>query len=96
MERRRGDQALLMQTLVATGAVAGIDLTAIAALGAQAATLTVAAYIAACSACAVSAAGGAIWTYINACNDVVIKDALVYAANHAPGGPVTAEQALWK
>ena len=85
-----GDQNLLMKTLVATGAVAGIDFAAIAALGGEAATLTVAAYLAACATCAVSAAGSLIWQYINACQDDVVKNALVYAANNAPGGPVTA------
>lgn len=82
-----GSAGLLLQTIVAAGAVLGIDEAALAAAGA----ITVATYITSCAVCAVSAAGPEIWASINACtgpDDLYVHDQLELAANSAGVRPV--------
>ncbi len=76
-----------LRTLMATAAL-GIDGTALAALSAELAAITVTAYVAACAACAVSVAGASVWTAITACDNDDVKAALTLAANNAGVGPV--------
>jgi hypothetical protein len=64
-ESAGGDDEMLIGGLVALGAATGIDEAVLAALG-EAASVTVLAYIAACVACAVTAAGSSIWSRISA------------------------------
>jgi predicted lysophospholipase L1 biosynthesis ABC-type transport system permease subunit len=82
-----GTSGFLLQTLVATGAIVGIDEGVLAAAGA----ITVVAYISSCASCAVNAAGPAIWVTINACtgdDDLYVHDQLQLAANNAGVLPV--------
>jgi hypothetical protein len=76
-----------LRTLMATVAL-GIDAGAWAALSAELAAITVAAYVATCAACAVSVAGASVWTAITACDNDDVKAALTLAANNAGVGPV--------
>lgn len=55
-----GEEETTLAALVALGAVTGIDETVLAGAGA----VTVGAYLAACLACVVSAAGSAVWDEI--------------------------------
>jgi hypothetical protein len=64
-EAAGGDDEMTIGALVALGAATGIDEAALAALG-EAAAVTVSAYIAACLACLVTAAGSSIWDLISA------------------------------
>jgi len=64
-EAAGGDEEMTMGSLVALGAVTGIDEAALATAGA----ITVGAYIAKCLGCVVSAAGSSIWDLLSS-NDL--------------------------
>jgi hypothetical protein len=82
VESSGGDVEMTIGALVAAGALVGVDEAAIAALG-EAAGVTVAAYIAACAACAVAAAGSSVWDTITASNDSYLTQQFTVAANDA-------------
>lgn len=66
-EAAGADEEMALAALVALGAATGIDEEVLAALGqavAQAAAITVVAYIAACVACVVSCGGSSVWNLI--------------------------------
>lgn len=74
-----GTNDILLQTLVAIGAVTGIDEAALTAAGGVA----VVTYISLCASCAVTAAGPLIWVSITSCTDPYVQNALTVAANDA-------------
>jgi NADH dehydrogenase FAD-containing subunit len=78
-EAAGGNDDELLTALVAGGAT-GID-EATAAVLAEAAGVTVVAYITACVGCAVVAAGPAIWSAIASSDDDYLKSQLTLAAN---------------
>ena len=79
-ESAGGDEEMTLGALVALGAATGIDEEVLAALGA-AATVTVTAYLAACIACVVSAAGSSVWSSIASTDDSWLHDQLVAQAD---------------
>lgn len=83
-ESAGGDEEMTMVALLALGAAVGIDETILAALGAafaEAAEITVAAYLAACLSCAVSAAGSAVWNAIASTDDPWLQGELTAQAD---------------
>jgi hypothetical protein len=76
-ENSGGNDEALMVTLIAAGAVTGIDEAALTAL----AGVTVLTYIAACITCLTSCAASEIWDLISSTDDSFIKDQLTVAAN---------------
>lgn len=82
-ENAGGDEEMTMVALLALGAAVGIDEAALAALAAafaEAAAITVTAYLAACLTCVVSATGSAVWNAISSTDDSWLHDQLVAQA----------------